>query len=876
MSSALAEAYVQIRPDLTGFRDELRGELEEDTAGLDQRVRIDLDDDDFRTGLDSDRGLAKSFGDQKFSPKFEADDESLQRSMDENIAKAQELSDRVYSIKVRLSDTDAQVKLEELKAEADRLSSEVYEPEVTFRGVDNAKRDLDDLENQLGDVERAADGASGSGGGGGGLAGLGQAGAGASEGLSPLLGVAAGLAPALIPIGAAATAALGGILSLATGAGAGLAGVGIVSADVLGKVFSAVTNLQTAQQNYNKAVASGNKSGETTALRAETAAYVGLDAGQRKAATSLVDLKDHFSAFANQFQPQIFQLFDQGISLASGLMTAFTPIIKGSFGALEGLTKEVEKVASGPEGKKFISFLTTEAPLGIQVFGQALLSIGEGFAGIVEAFAPFSKILGGGIDEAAAKFAKFGESLSGSSGFKSFMEYVKQNGPVIGAFFKELVVVAGELLVALAPLGTAILKVLVLTAPAIEGAVKLIGDFARGIAALITVALPVFKAIATGIATVIDWLAKLFSSGKNLEAGLNQVWADIKTGASAAWQEILSVTRTVWGSIESFFEGFWADTRGVFTSSLSTVRNALTSSWSAITGTVRAVWNAIKAFFTTIWADIVGIFTSGTSHVTERLTSTWSSITGAIHATWSAIVSFFSSTWGRIAGVFAAGIASVVGFLAGLPGRAVSAVAALAGDLGSVARNAMAAFLNAIEAGAASAVGYVAGIPGQLLGALGNLGSLLFSDGQQIVQGLIDGIESMIGKAVGEISKLGGLVHDASSLFHEIFSPSKLYMRDGVYIVQGLIQGIQQTTPAAVAAITSLGKQIHNAFPVNSLSGAAIPASLGGATGWGGASITYSPSITVQGDVGPEGFTKQIRSELDAHDVELQRWIGRF
>lgn len=833
-------AYVEIRPDLTGFRQELEDGLKADTAGIDQHVavRIDADAENFdaevarvkaerdemnkQASITEFKGDAddldakirtraqalKAFGAQKPTVVMDGDTRPLQAKLDDIVARVDDLSHKVYDIKVRPNDELAKAELAKLQEDADHLSTKAYNLRVGAEGVDTTLAELEALEAKASDVERAADGAAGSGGGGGGLAGLGSAGESASAGLSPLVGVAAGLAPALIPIGAAATAALGGILSLATGAGAGLAGVGIVSADVLGKVFSAVSNLQTAQQKYNAAVASGNKAGEKTALQQETAAYVGLDAGQRKAAESLVALKDQFHAFTAQFQPQVFDLFNQGLKLASGLMKDFAPIIKGSFTALDGLAAQFEKAVSGPGGAKFIKFLTTEAPLGITVFGKALLSIGEGFAGIVEAFGPFSKILGAGIDEAAAKFAKFGQSLAGSSGFKSFMEYVKQNGPVIGAFFKELVVVAGQLLVALAPLGTAILKVFVLTAPAIVAAVKLIGDFARAIAALMTIALPVFKAVDNGIATVIDYLAKLFSSGKNLEQGLGQVWSGIKTGASAAWQAILSVTRTVWGAIESFFSTVWADIRGVFTSSLAAVRNALNSVWSDITGAIHAVWTAIKAFFQSVWAEIVGIFTSSTGRITGTLTGTWSSIAGTIHATWSAIVGFFSSTWGAIEGVFSAGIGAVVGFMSSLPGRAMSAVSALVGDMQSVASSAMSAFLNAIEQGAAAAVGYVGGIPGQIIGAFGSLAGQMFAIGENIMGSMARGIAAAAGSVASAAGDAASRAFHAATSFLGIHSPSTLFHEMGVNVALGLAQGIAGGSGAAVAASQAMAQAV--------------------------------------------------------------------
>ncbi|RSO40116.1 hypothetical protein DMH15_15960, partial [Streptomyces sp. WAC 06725] len=105
-------------------------------------------------------------------------------------------------------------------------------------------------------------------------------------------------------------------------------------------------------------------------------------------------------------------------------------------------------------------------------------------------------------------------------------------------------------------------------------------------------------------------------------------------------------------------------------------------------------------------------------------------------------------------------VRGIVSWLAGLPGKAIGAIASLPGALARMASQAASSFRSSVEAGIGTAVSWLRTVPSRALSALGNLGGLLRGAGAALVGGLVRGIESAIGGVRSVLSRLTAMIPD--------------------------------------------------------------------------------------------------------------------
>jgi hypothetical protein len=718
----------------TPFDDELE-RAKEDGKDFAISAELGLADDEFEGKLDDDKGKLGELGDTHVDPSVGLADEDAKEKLDDLRVRLDELKTDTAVAKVDVDDRAGLAKIAAIQAALDSVQDESFADDLDPARLEELSGAVDDLDARLSRLRNTSDDtgdgivrlgedaehASGDGGGTSGLSGLGSAAGDAGEGMGALGQIALATAPMLVPIGAAALGALGGLTSLTAG---GVGGLGIFAL----AAGSAASTFETQADKILK-------------------------------------------SWQQTMQPFVKPVFADALKAIGPLLQDLDPVIAPVGKALDGIAKSFSGLADSAGLGKFIDFLQTEAPLAIDTLATAAGNLGSGLAGISEAFAPFSKTLAGGIDNLTGEFAKFGQDLSGSSGFKSFMDYIHQNGPLLSGVFEEWASFAGNLVVALAPLGTAMLKLLLAVKPmlpAIEFLVQVIGT---GLAGAILILDPAIKELDTTFGGLLLSIEKLLFGAQGLEAGWDTAWHAIDSSASHAL-----------GSVES----------------------AVTGAMHAIVSTSTAAWSAVSDTVEKAWGDVKSDTSSALSAVTSSVQTGWSDVQHAIGTAGSTIESTVTSMWSTVRGEFTSGVSTVVSALASLPGDGASAVSALGGDLESVAQAAMGDMAAAVSTGIGTVVGLVRALPGDAVSAVGNLGDVLFSAGEQLIDGFGAGVEAAFG---GVLSKVHGLISDITHL-HASPSVDELapvvMQPAGRQLMEGLAKGILDGGSVALSAVHSV------------------------------------------------------------------------
>lgn len=223
------------------------------------------------------------------------------------------------------------------------------------------------------------------------------------QGLIPII---AGLVPAIMAVGNALKVVTGGALGLAGAiaiAAGGFVGFGAMA-------ISAITMLNDGTLQATK----------------ETKKYQ----------SALEGVKDTWADIIKSNQSEIFNTMANGLNAVKNAMKGLTPFLDGVASGMEKASKSLlQWTKSSTVAKAFFNMMETT---GVSVFNKMLSAAGKFGDGLINVFtqlAPLFQWSANWLDRIATNFSKWANSASGKNSIKEFMEYTKQNLPLIGKIF---------------------------------------------------------------------------------------------------------------------------------------------------------------------------------------------------------------------------------------------------------------------------------------------------------------------------------------------------------------------------------------------------------------------------------------------------------
>ena len=221
-----------------------------------------------------------------------------------------------------------------------------------------------------------------------------------------LVPIIASLVPVLMAVMNAIGVVAGGALGLA---GAfGVASAGVVAFGAMG--ISALTMLADGTLKATK----------------ETERYE----------ASLDSLKNAWAGLIKQNQAQIFNTLANSIDIAKVALAGLTPFISGvSKGMEQASAKMLDWVKNSQVAQRFFEMMGTT---GVRIFNnmlEAAGSFGSGLISVLTQIAPLAEWVSQGFKKMGAAFNEWAQSVEGQNAIKSFIEYTKQNLPLIGQIF---------------------------------------------------------------------------------------------------------------------------------------------------------------------------------------------------------------------------------------------------------------------------------------------------------------------------------------------------------------------------------------------------------------------------------------------------------
>ncbi|MDU3138303.1 MAG: hypothetical protein E7B17_03255 [Staphylococcus lugdunensis] len=508
--------------------------------------------------------------------------------------------------------------------------------------------------------------------------------------LIPILG---SLVPAVAAVGNATVALGGGAVGAAGAFGVlrlgvtGFAGMAVTAIKMLEK---GTISASSATNNYKSAL-NGVKSTWQSIVKENASQIFGaMASGIRSATSALNQMRPFLSGIAtlisdnaaklrtwvtssstaqNAFRAlntvgvQIFgDLLNAGGRFGDGLVSIFTqlmPLFKWSSQGFQNMSMAFQKWANSVEGSRaiqnFINYTKTNLPIISNIFKNTFI----GIFNIFKAFAPNSTTIFQSLEKMTQKFAEWSAGISKSDGFKKFVQYMNQNGPVIMQLIGNIAMALVNFGIAMAPIAAQVLKAVTAfagwlaklfeTHPAIAKVLGVSISLGGALMALIPNIVGVTTFLGPLITKIIGLVSKL-GLGKTAIQALTKVFTLLFGKAS--------LVRTVFGLLVGVFTSISAPVLAVIAVIGSLVaifvylwktndgfREACINAWNVIKTTVSTVVTAIVTFVQSIWGGLVAWWQENHVLIQAAATTVWNAIKTVIMTVMNALGPSMKTAW---------------------------------------------------------------------------------------------------------------------------------------------------------------------------------------------------------------------------------------
>lgn len=676
--------------------------------------------------------------------------------------------------------------------------------EIIINAIDNASR-------KINDVNRALDN-------------LGGGGRKVTAIIAGVSGSIAALAPAVAGIGAMA--------SMFASASAGAVAFGAVAVSSIGGVIEASEKVAKIEEKIKQADSAKERIKYQKELQQVMA---GLSKAERQALADLMEFKSWWGSFTQSLQAPVLKVFGQGLYFIRNVMEGLKPAIATTGNVLANFLEKVNASFKTEQVKSFFDYINSSVGQNLTAILTTAGNLFVGFMEILKAFSPLSQSFAQGMVNMSASFRKWAEGLSQSQGFQNFVNYVKANTPVLLSLIGNLFKFIGQLVVALAPLGSVVLRLAssfvqwATTSGLVQTALNLIratGQFLlQHLGALKVVLASVLAGFIAfkGVMAVVS----VINAVKNAFNMLKTVFTTVRTAFTLLRVAMLA---NPFGLVVAAILALIAV--GVLLyKNWDTIKMYAQQLWSKI----QQVWQGIKTTISTVIANIVTAVSNWASNMVDRFNNMMSQASQAVSNGIRKIVQFFADLpanilkviaymagflVGAFIGVMVAlgnaaknGVVAIVNFFKQLPSKVMSFISSLASKAVSKFKQFMNNAKSTVKSGIDNIVSFFKSLPSKVLSFISSLASNLVSRFKSMMSNARGAVSSGINNIVSFFRSLPSKVLGTiSSLASSLVSKFRSMMSSARSAVSSGIRGIVSAIKGMASSFLSAGKGLLDAF----------------------------------------------------------------
>lgn len=587
-----------------------------------------------------------------------------------------------------------------------------------------------------------------------------------------------------IPVLATATAGVGALGSAFMSAGVGIAGFGAVAVANLNDVFTATD---------------------------ET--FGNLSSAQQKAYKDLKGFKSFWGDFSKEFEQPTMDMFSKGLNIAQGVLTSIKPAIQGTADAVNGLMDSMGTSLKSDDMVRFFDYINATAGSNVTAFGQIFGNTFRGIANLMVAFAPMSKSVMDGLVGMTEKFAEWSSALVGSTGFQAFSEYVKTNAPVVMGVIRDISTTVWDLIVALAPLGQAVLG----TLGQILGAVA---NFAGNVKSAFSVSN--FVGLGEAFGQLIPQIVTvLVSAIPQIMALSSQLMTGFLTGLT---NNIPLIVQSIIGLIQTIINNFATNVPLVVNAGLQLIMALITGIVQALPQLISSAVLTIQTMITTLSTAIATylpqIIQAGIQLILSLIQGIVTALPQIVQSIITLITTVLETILTQLPVILTAGIQILQALIQGIMTMLPQLIEMVITLISTVFDMLVANLPMIIQAGIQLLNSLIDGV----LSMLPQLITMTISLITRVMDIILDnlpmiisaGMELLVALVNGIAKALPQLVEMAVALIIAVVGTLLEHLPEiisaGVEILVALIEGLIDTIPTLVGAIPKIVKAIFNAF----------------------------------------------------------------
>lgn len=708
-----------------------------------------------------------------------------------------EIDHRIYhvDIEVNLKDVD---KLIELKTMADELDAKKhnFNMKVNLDGAVKATTELKALDEELNSKEKDMKKASN-----------------ASKDFQFSMLALLPLFTALIPVIASAA---GGIVALA--------GAFAVMAPAMLGIFLAVKPAYTAIQNLTKSLNQNTINALANAhsykqiydiLNKNSSQFRGMTGELQDLTVKWFELKNAYTAFQDAVAPSVFPMLGQGMELLKEILSGLPALVRPAAAALQNWLTDFSRRLKDPTFQAFFHDMKSNMYQLVTDWTTGLLNILEGLAGLFHAFMPLTMDISGGFLHMTQSFDKWAQGLAKSKGFQQFVDYVKQNGPMILHIIGQAVQIIFRFLASLSGMGHGALSLidkavtsinhLASTNPKIFALAANLGIVGVAAWKLAPALGPIIEFLATPVGAVVGVLIAagaafvyLYTHSKKFHDWVNANLLPLWHQLVQAGQQFATWAKGLWGPIQEIWHKYGKQIEDMVKLDFDFIVRIIKAALKIIEGIVdiflgllsghwSQVWKGIKELFSGIWNAIVAIVVDGLKTLKDEFEIGFKLVGGLVSDGWRIIKNLFNDGKNAV----------------------VTMMKQVWHDVVSLVEQWMTDVLNVLLTMWTRIDSFFGGWPSRILSAIGNVGNILYNIGVQIINGLLGGLKSAWNTAASWLSNIAGWI---SNLKGPIEKDRNLLIPHGHAIMDGFLEGLQDRMSPLEAKLRGVAKTIENTF----------------------------------------------------------------
>jgi len=334
----------------------------------------------------------------------------------------------------------------------------------------------------------------------------------------------------------------------------------------------------------------------------------GVSKGMEQASAKMLDWAKNSQVAQKFFEMmgttgvRIFNnMLDAAGSFGSGLISVLTQIAPLAEWVSQGFKKmgqSFNEWAQSVEGQNAIKSFIEYTKQNLPLIGQIFGSTFRGIFNLMKAFAPNTHLVLQGLADMANQFEQWSATIAESDGFKKFIEYVQENGPKLIQLLGNIINIIINVATAMAPFAAAVLDVAIAMTDFIESLTA--AHPAIGIMlGLIATLAGIFMTLGPPILGAIDFIGTFVSSIGGLSGviGIATGAIDFLGGVLAALSGPVGIVIAMVGALIGVLVWLW--------NTNESVRNALTNAWDVISSTIGGAIQSVIDWFTQLYDNIM-------------------------------------------------------------------------------------------------------------------------------------------------------------------------------------------------------------------------------------------------------------------------------